>query len=194
MATAAEARTLQNYIGGPVGRRRGRARARGPRPRDAASSRRECRSPERPTWTPRCGGPRRPAGLARGAAAGAGPRGARPARRAGRAPPGARRAGHRRHGQDARRRGRRGRARDRVGRVGGGDPPPAQGRDPRGGRHGPRRRAGPPAGRRGRRDHPLQLPGDDPALVPALRGRLRQRLHPQALGARPAPGSSGSAS
>ena len=37
-----------------------------------------------------------------------------------------------------------------------------------------RRRDGPPAGRRGRRDHPVQLPGDDPALVPALRDRLRQ--------------------
>ena len=50
-----------------------------------------------------------------------------------------------------------------------------------------RRRDGPPAGRRRRRDHPVQLPGDDPALVPAVRARLRQRLHPQALRARPAP-------
>ena len=33
---------------------------------------------------------------------------------------------------------------------------------------------GPPAGRRRRRDHAVQLPGDDPALVPALRDRLRQ--------------------
>ena len=49
-----------------------------------------------------------------------------------RAPRGARRAGHRRHGQDARRRRRRGRPRDRVGRVGGGDPAPAEGRDARG--------------------------------------------------------------
>ena len=53
---------------------------------------------------------------------------------------------------------------------------------------GRRRRDGPPAGRRGRRDHPVQLPGDDPALVPALRDRLRQHLHPQALRAGPAPG------
>ena len=37
-----------------------------------------------------------------------------------------------------------------------------------------RRRARAPAGRRRRRDHPVQLPGDDPALVPALRDRLRQ--------------------
>ena len=45
----------------------------------------------------------------------------------------------------------------------------------------PRRRDGPPAGRRGRRDHLVQLPRDDPALVPPLRGRLREQLHPQAL-------------
>ena len=51
---------------------------------------------------------------------------------------------------------------------------------------GRRRRARPPAGRRRRRDHAVQLPGDDPALVPAVRDRLRQRLHPQALRARPA--------
>ena len=38
-----------------------------------------------------------------------------------------------------------------------------------------------------RGDHAVQLPGDDPALVPALRDRLRQHVHPQALGARPAP-------
>ena len=37
------------------------------------------------------------------------------------------------------------------------------------------------------RDHAVQLPGDDPALVPAVRDRLRQHVHPQALGARPAP-------
>ena len=43
-----------------------------------------------------------------------------------------------------------------------------------------------PVGRR-RRDHPVQLPGDDPDLVPAVRDRLRQHLHPQALRARPAP-------
>ena len=38
-----------------------------------------------------------------------------------------------------------------------------------------------------RRDHAVQLPGDDPALVPALRDRLREHVHPQAVGARPAP-------
>ena len=105
-----------------------------------------------------------------------------------RAARGAGRAGQRRHGQDARGRRRRGRPRDRVGRVGGGDPPPAQGRDARGRRRRGRRRAGPPAGRRRRRDHALQLPGDDPALVPALRDRLRQQLPAQALRAGPAPG------
>ena len=51
---------------------------------------------------------------------------------------------------------------------------------------GRRRRDGAPAGRRRRRDHALQLPGDDPALVPALCDRLRQHLRPEALGARPA--------
>ena len=33
---------------------------------------------------------------------------------------------------------------------------------------------------------PVQLPGDDPALVPAVRDRLRQHVHPQAVRARPA--------
>ena len=51
---------------------------------------------------------------------------------------------------------------------------------------GRRRRDVAAAGRRRRRDHPVQLPGDDPALVPALRDRLREHVHPQAVGARPA--------
>ena len=55
-----------------------------------------------------------------------------------------------------------------------------------------RRRDGSPAGRRGRRDHPVQLPGDDPALVPAVRDRLRQHLRAEALGAGPARHRSGS--
>ena len=78
-------------------------------------------------------------------------------------------------------------ARDRVDRGRLRDPAPAQGREPRGRRARRRRRARAPAGRRGRRDHPVQLPGDDPALVPALRDRLRQHVHPQAVRARPAP-------
>ena len=68
-----------------------------------------------------------------------------------------------------------------------GDPSPAEGREPRGRRSRRRRGDGPPAGRRGRRDHPVQLPGDDPAVVPALRDRVRQHVHPQAVRARPAP-------
>ncbi len=40
-----------------------------------------------------------------------------------------------------------------------------------------------PVGRR-RRDHPVQLPGDDPALDGAARPRLRQLLRPQAVGTR----------
>ena len=126
--------------------------------------------------------------LARGAAAAAGAGGAGAARGPAGAARGAGRAGQRRHGQDPGRRRRRGRPRDRVGRVGGGDPAPAQGRDAGGRRRRGRRRAGAPAGRRGRRDHALQLPGDDPALVPALRDRLRQHLPAQALRAGPAPG------
>ena len=51
---------------------------------------------------------------------------------------------------------------------------------------GARRRAGAPAGRRRRGDHAVQLPGDDPALVPALRARLRQHLRAQAVRAGPA--------
>ena len=42
-----------------------------------------------------------------------------------------------------------------------------------------------PAARRRRRDHAVQLPGDDPAVEARAGDRLRQRLHPQAVGARP---------
>ena len=35
-------------------------------------------------------------------------------------------------------------------------------------------------------DHAVQLPGDDPAVVPAVRDRLRQHVHPQAVRARAA--------
>ena len=55
------------------------------------------------------------------------------------------------------------------------------GQQPRGHRLGHRRADDPPAGRRRRRHHAVQLPGDDPAVVPALRGRLRQRAHHQAV-------------
>ena len=48
------------------------------------------------------------------------------------------------------------------------------GQQPRGHRLGDRRADDPPAGRRRRRHHAVQLPRHDSALVPALRGRLRQ--------------------
>ena len=41
-----------------------------------------------------------------------------------------------------------------------------------------------PAARRRRRHHAVQFPGDDPAVEVRARHRLRQRLHPQAVGAR----------
>ncbi len=51
-----------------------------------------------------------------------------------------------------------------------------------GGRRAGRRRGDdPPAGRRVRRDRAVQLPGDGPVLVPAVRDRVRQRVHPQAV-------------
>ena len=46
---------------------------------------------------------------------------------------------------------------------------------------GRRLRDGPPAGRGVRGDRPVQLPGDGAVLVSAVRHRLRQRVHPQAL-------------
>ena len=93
-------------------------------------------------------------------------------------------ARHRGHGQDTRRRAGRGPARDRVDRGGLRHPASAQGREPRGRRGRGRRRDGPPAGGRRRRDHAVQLPGDDPAVVPAVRDRLRQHVHPEAVRAR----------
>ena len=42
-----------------------------------------------------------------------------------------------------------------------------------------------PAARRGRRHHAVQFPGDDPAVEMRAGDRLRQCLHPQAIGARP---------
>ena len=125
--------------------------------------------------------------MARDAAAEARPRRDGAARGALGQPRGDRPPRHRGHGQDARRRARRGAPRDRVDRGGLRHPAPAEGREPRGRRDRSGRRAGAPAGRRLRRDHAVQLPGDDPALVPALRDRLRQHLHPQAVRARPAP-------
>ncbi len=181
MATAAEARTLQNYAGGDWF---DSVATEALDDRDPATGELTARVPlsvaadvDRAVAAARAAQPawREVPPQERARARPGAPRRADPES------PGAHRARHRRHGQDPRRRGRRGRPRHRVGRVGGRYPPPAQGRDARGSGIRHRRRAGPPARRGGRRDHPLQLPGDDPALVPALRRRLRQRLRPQAL-------------
>ena len=66
-----------------------------------------------------------------------------------------------------------------------GAPAPAEGRVHR--RRRPRHRhvLDAPAARRRRRDHAVQLPGDDPDVEVLPGDRLRQRLHPQALRARP---------
>ena len=47
--------------------------------------------------------------------------------------------------------------------------------------HRHRRLLAAPAARRGRRHHPVQLPGDDPAVEGRPRARVRQRVHPQAV-------------
>ena len=75
---------------------------------------------------------------------------------------------------------------DRDGRVRVRDPDDDAGPDARGRRAQHRRRDDPPAGRRVRGDRPVQLPGDGAVLVPAVRDRVRQRVHPQALRAGPA--------
>ena len=163
-----ESRTLRNYIGG------GWVEAAGEETledRNPATGELDALVPLSGRRRRRRRGARRPrgaAGVARGGAAEARPCGDGAARGALGTARGHRPAGHRRHGQDPRRRPRRGPARDRVDRGGLRDPAPAQGREPRGRRRRRRRRARAPAGRRRRRDHPVQLPGDDPALVPAL--------------------------
>ena len=62
---------------------------------------------------------------------------------------------------------------------------PAQGRVHRGRRHRHRRVLAASAARRGRRHHPVQLPGDDPAVEGRARACMRQRVHPQTVRARP---------
>ena len=84
--------------------------------------------------------------------------------------------------QDARRVGRRAAARHRERRGRHRHPVADDGQQPRGHRLGHRRADDPPAGRRRRRHHAVQLPRHDPALVPALRRRLRQHGRPQAVG------------
>ena len=71
-------------------------------------------------------------------------------------------------------------ARHRGHRVRGRHPAPAQGRVHRGRRHRHRRVLPAPAARRRRRHHPVQLPGDDPAVEGRARAGVRQRVHPQA--------------
>ena len=106
--------------------------------RRPASSPPECHSRERPTSTPRRVAARAaPARLASRSRPRSVPGRCSALRDALiRASPGAHRAGHGRHGQDTRRRRRRGRPRHRVGRVRGWHPAPAQGRDAGGGRLG----------------------------------------------------------
>ena len=87
--------------------------------------------------------------------------------------------------QDRRRLTRRHPARRRGHRVRDRHPAPAQGRVHRGRRRRHRRLLAAPAARRRRGHHPVQLPGDDPAVEGRPRARVRQRVHPQAQRARP---------
>ena len=86
--------------------------------------------------------------------------------------------------QDLRRRQGRHAARPRSGRVRLRHSAPAQGRihRRRRSRHRPLFHA--PAARRRRRHHAVQFPGDDPDVEIRAGARLRQCLHPQAVGAR----------
>ena len=83
--------------------------------------------------------------------------------------------------EDPRRGGRRAPARHRERRGRHRHPDADARQQPRGHRVGHRRADDPPAGRHRRRHHAVQLSGDDSAVVPAVRGRLRQRDHHQAL-------------
>ena len=86
--------------------------------------------------------------------------------------------------QDRSRRARRHPARARSGGIRLRHSASAEGRIHR--RRRPRHRPlfGAPAARRRRRHHAVQFPGDDPAVEMRAGDRLRQRLHPQAVGAR----------
>ena len=86
--------------------------------------------------------------------------------------------------QDDRRRQGRHPARRRGGRVRARRPASDEGRIYRRRRPGHRSLFDAPAARRRRRHHPVQLSGDDPAVEARAGDRLRQRLHPEALGAR----------
>ena len=79
----------------------------------------------------------------------------------------------------------RDRPRHREPRVRDRDPEPAQGRVLRAGLERRRRLPDPPAARRRRRHHAVQLPGDGPDVDVRDRHRLRQHVHPQAVGEGP---------
>ena len=86
--------------------------------------------------------------------------------------------------QDARRLQGRHPARRRGGRVRLRHPASDEGRVHRGRRARHRPLFDAPAARRGRRHHAVQFPGHDPDVEIRAGARLRQRLHPQAVGAR----------
>ena len=96
----------------------------------------------------------------------------------------ARRTARARARQDRSRRQGRHPARPRGGRIRLRHPASDEGRIHR--RRRPRHRHlfDAPAARRRRRHHAVQFPGDDPDVEVRARDRLRQRLHPEALGAR----------
>ena len=87
--------------------------------------------------------------------------------------------------QDGRRLQGRHPARHRGHRIRRRHPASVEGRVHRGRRFGHRRLLDPAAARRRRRHHAVQLPRDDPAVEGRPRTGVRQRLHPQALRARP---------
>ena len=106
-----------------------------------------------------------------------------PARR--RAPRRSRATPHRRARQGALRRTRRGAARDRGDRVRLRDPGAAEGRILRAGLDGDRRLRDPPAARRRGRHHAVQLPGHGAHVDVGAGDRVREHVHPQALGEGP---------
>ena len=87
--------------------------------------------------------------------------------------------------QDHRRLQGRHPARPRSGRVRLRHPAPSEGRIHRGRRSRHRPLFDAPAARRRRRHHAVQFPGHDPDVEVRAGARLRQCLHPQAVGARP---------
>ena len=128
---------------------------------------------------------RRLAGLGRHPAAAPRPRHVQAEGTAGARPPRTLRDHHRRARQGAVGRRWRGAARPRGGGVRLRHPASAEGRVHRSGRHRHRRLVDPPAARRGRRHHAVQLPADGAAVDDPGGARLRQLLHPEAVGEGP---------